>query len=45
MDEHGYESIRQLVGSVSQRSITNPAAYERGNYVKTLRSYANDGPT
>ena len=41
MAEREYVSVRQLRGSVSQRSVEDPAAYERANYVKTLRSYAS----
>jgi hypothetical protein len=26
-------------GSMSQRSVEDPAAFERANYVKALRSY------
>jgi dihydroorotate dehydrogenase (fumarate) len=40
MDEHGYESIRQMQGSMSYRRVANPAAFERANYMKVLRSYA-----
>ena len=40
LEEHEYESVEQLKGSVSQRSCAEPAAFERANYVKTLRSYA-----
>lgn len=40
MDEHEYESIRQMRGSLSQRSAANPEAFERANYVKVLSSYA-----
>ena len=40
MAEHEYESIRQMRGSLSQRSAANPEAYERANYVKVLSSYA-----
>jgi len=40
MEEHEYESIRQMRGSLSQRSAANPEAYERANYVKVLSSYA-----
>jgi dihydroorotate dehydrogenase (fumarate) len=39
MEEHEYSSIRQMQGSMSQRSIGNPAAFERGNYMKVLSSY------
>jgi len=40
MEEHEYESIRQMRGSLSQRSAANPEAFERANYVKVLSSYA-----
>jgi dihydroorotate dehydrogenase (fumarate) len=40
MEEHGYESIRQMRGSMSLRSVAEPAAFERANYMKVLRSYA-----
>lgn len=39
MEEHEYESIQQMQGSLSQRSVAEPAAFERANYMKTLRSY------
>ena len=39
MEEHEYESIRQMCGSLSQRSISNPGAFERGNYMRVLSSY------
>ena len=40
MDAHEYESIRQMRGSMSQRSVAEPAAFERANYLRVLRSYA-----
>jgi dihydroorotate dehydrogenase (fumarate) len=40
MEEHEYESIRQMQGSMSQRHVAEPAAFERANYLKVLRSYA-----
>jgi dihydroorotate dehydrogenase (fumarate) len=39
MEAHEYESIRQMQGSMSHRSVPNPAAFERGNYMKVLSSY------
>jgi dihydroorotate dehydrogenase (fumarate) len=39
MEQHEYESIRQMQGSMSHRSVANPAAFERGNYIKVLSSY------
>ena len=39
VDEHDYESLRQMYGSMSRRSCPNPAAFDRGNYMKVLSSY------
>lgn len=41
IEEHEYESIRQLCGSVSQRSVADPTAFERANYRRTLHAYAS----
>jgi dihydroorotate dehydrogenase (fumarate) len=38
MDGHGYETVEQLRGLLSQRSVPDPAAFERANYIKTLAS-------
>jgi len=40
MEEHEYESIHQMQGSMSYRSVAEPAAFERANYMRVLRSYA-----
>ena len=40
MLRHEYESIRQMQGSMSFRKVGDPSAYERANYMKTLRSYS-----
>jgi dihydroorotate dehydrogenase (fumarate) len=40
MEEHEYESIRQMQGSMSLGSVADPAAYERTNYMKVLSTYA-----
>ncbi len=39
MGEHEYESIKQMQGSMSQKSVKEPAAFERANYMKVLSSY------
>jgi dihydroorotate dehydrogenase (fumarate) len=39
MDRHGYETLEQLRGRASQRSVPDPAAFERANYIKTLASH------
>ena len=40
MEEHEYESIRQMQGSMSRRAVPDPVAYERANYMKVLSSYS-----
>lgn len=42
MSEYEYESIRQMQGSMSQRNVAEPAAFERANYMKVLDSYRPD---
>jgi dihydroorotate dehydrogenase (fumarate) len=39
MDGHGYQTVDQLRGRLSQRSVPDPAAFERANYIKTLASH------
>jgi dihydroorotate dehydrogenase (fumarate) len=39
MEEHEYESINQMCGSMDQKNVPNPAAYERANYMRVLSSY------
>jgi dihydroorotate dehydrogenase (fumarate) len=39
MKENDYASIKDMRGSMSQKSIAEPGAYERANYMKTLQSY------
>jgi len=39
MEEHGYESLRQMQGSMSLERCPDPRAYERANYVEILRSW------
>jgi len=39
MQEHEYESIEQMKGSLSHKSIADPSAYERANYMKALNRY------
>lgn len=40
MGEHEYDSIEQMRGSLSRQNVPNPRAYERGNYMRVLSSYA-----
>jgi dihydroorotate dehydrogenase (fumarate) len=39
MEEHEYESIQQMQGSMNHRACTDPGAFERANYMKALNSY------
>lgn len=39
MQEKEYDSIAQMKGSMSQKSVREPAAFERANYMKVLNSY------
>jgi dihydroorotate dehydrogenase (fumarate) len=39
MQDHEYESIEQMKGSLSHKSIADPSAYERANYMKALNRY------
>jgi dihydroorotate dehydrogenase (fumarate) len=40
MESHEYESITQMQGSMSYRSVREPSAFERANYMKVLNSFA-----
>ena len=39
MEQRKYDSVEQIRGVMSQRSVADPAAFERANYMKVLRSY------
>lgn len=39
MQEHEYQSIKQMQGSMSQQSVKEPAAFERANYMRVLSSW------
>jgi len=39
MEEHEYDSIKQMQGSMSQQSVAEPAAFERSNYIRILNSF------
>ena len=42
MEEHEYESVAQMQGSMSQQHVAEPAAFERANYMKVLDSWRPD---
>ncbi len=39
MEEKEYESVEQMKGSMSQKSVPDPEAFERANYMKALNNY------
>ncbi len=39
MEENEYDSIEMMQGSMSQKSVREPAVFERANYMKALQSY------
>ena len=40
MTENEYESVKSMIGNMSQKSCPDPAAFERANYIKVLQSYS-----
>jgi dihydroorotate dehydrogenase (NAD+) catalytic subunit len=39
MEKNEYESVQQMCGSMSQRNVPNPAAFQRSSYMRVLSSY------
>ncbi len=39
LEEHEYESVRQLQGSMSQKNCPDPAAFERAQYMRAIAGY------
>jgi len=39
MQEHEYESVAQMRGSMSQRNCPDPSSFERAQYMKAISSY------
>jgi len=42
MTEREYASVSQMKGSLSQQACPDPDAFERANYMKTLKSYTSE---
>lgn len=40
MQEHEYNSVEQMKGSMSQAKVADPTAFERANYIKLLNSWS-----
>lgn len=41
MVKYEYKSIKQMRGSMSQKNVSEPAAFERANYMRALTSFDN----
>jgi dihydroorotate dehydrogenase (fumarate) len=39
LSEHDYQSVRQLQGSMSQKNCSDPAAFERAQYMRAIMSH------
>ncbi|MFO1432088.1 MAG: dihydroorotate dehydrogenase-like protein [Candidatus Competibacteraceae bacterium] len=39
LEQKQYQSVSQLKGSMSQKNVLDPTAFERANYIKILESY------
>jgi dihydroorotate dehydrogenase (fumarate) len=39
LEEHEYESVKQLQGSMSQRNCPDPTEFERAQYTRAISSY------
>jgi len=40
MEKHDYDSVAEMQGTMSQKSVIEPAAFERANYMKVLKSFS-----
>ncbi len=45
LEEHEYESLRQMQGAMSARRVSGPSAFTRANYMKVLGNYTLAGAT
>jgi dihydroorotate dehydrogenase (fumarate) len=39
MEEHEYESVAQMRGSMSQRNCPDPSSFERAQYMKAISTF------
>lgn len=39
LEDHNYQSIQDIFGIMSQKAVSEPAVFERANYLKVLDSY------
>jgi dihydroorotate dehydrogenase (fumarate) len=40
LEKREYESVEQMQGSMSQKNVPNPKAFQRSNYMRVLSSYS-----
>lgn len=40
MEEHEYESVEQMKGSLSQKNCPDPSAFERAQYMRVISTYS-----
>jgi dihydroorotate dehydrogenase (fumarate) len=44
MEEHGFDSVREMQGKMSQRTCPDPEAFERAHYIRSLQSLSRLKP-
>jgi dihydroorotate dehydrogenase (fumarate) len=44
LDAHGYASVTEIQGLLSQQHVADPEAFERAHYIRALQSYERPGP-
>jgi dihydroorotate dehydrogenase (fumarate) len=44
MEEHHFESLEEMQGTMCQERYADPSAFERAHYIRTLRSYKHTKP-
>jgi dihydroorotate dehydrogenase (fumarate) len=37
MEAHEYESVQQMLGSMSQKNCPDPSAFERAQYMRAIK--------
>jgi dihydroorotate dehydrogenase (fumarate) len=42
LQDHEYDSVRQMIGSLSQKNSGNPAAFERANYIRSISTIPDE---
>jgi dihydroorotate dehydrogenase (fumarate) len=41
LQQHNYESVGQVRGILNQKNYSDPSAFERAHYIRSLQSYDN----